>query len=57
MKAVGYLVAGAVLLVLADFMPGMAVGVTSAILLGVVLTSPQELQSAANFIKSSTGGK
>jgi hypothetical protein len=57
MKAVGYLVAGGLLLIMADFMPKTAVGLTSALLLGTILTSPGELQSVATYIKNSTGAK
>lgn len=54
MKIAGYLLIGGILLVFGDFMPKTAVATTSLILIGTVLTSPNELQNAANFIRGAT---
>lgn len=52
---IGYLVAGAALVALADIAPEAAIGLTAVIGLGVVVTHANELQALSNAFIAATG--
>lgn len=54
-KIVGFLVAGGVLIALAEFAPDAAIGLALVVGLGVLLTHADELQAWANALAAATG--
>lgn len=56
MRAVSMLLAGAILLAIADVAPKFAVGTAGVLLLGAIITNPAELQNTAAFISGLTKG-
>lgn len=56
MRAVSMLLAGAILLAIADVAPKFAVGTAGVLLLGAIITNPSELQNTAAFISGLTKG-
>lgn len=54
-KVIGYAVAGAGLVVLADFAPQAAIGMALVLALGIVLTHSSELTSISNLFQTATG--
>lgn len=54
-KVLGFLVAGAALVVLADVAPQAAIGMTLVLALGIVLTHTSELTAMSNLFQTATG--
>lgn len=54
-RVVGFLVAGGVLVAIADAAPNVAIGAALVIGLGVVLSHPAELQALSDALVKATG--
>lgn len=54
-KVLGFLVAGAALVAIADVAPQAAIGMTLVLGLGIVLTHTDELKSMSDLFQTATG--